>query len=85
MGLETGPGNELVKYAICINEADMYPLMVLVAFKILQGDGDLYGIVVSLQSRQLLDQVCSVVITVDSGGILYASTIQLRLAEDINE
>ena len=85
MGPETRPSNEWVKYATSIDEADMYPLMVLVAFEILQGDGYLYGVVVSFQSQQLVDQVWPVFVTANSRGILHTSTIQLILANDADE
>ena len=58
--------------------------MVLVAFKILHGNSYLYD-VVSLQSQQLVDQVCSIIVITNSGGILHTSTMQLILADDANE
>jgi len=76
--------NELSMQQVSRDETDTYPLMVLVAFKILQGNSYLYGVAVSLQSRQLVDQVCPVV-TANSGGILHASAMQLRLADDEDE
>ena len=51
--------NKLSMQQVSRDETDIYPLMVLVAFEILQGNGYLYGVVVSLQSRQLVDQSLS--------------------------
>jgi hypothetical protein len=77
--------NELSMQQVSGDETDTYPLMVLVAFEILQGNSYLYGVVVSLQSQQLVDQIYPVVIAVNSGGILHASAMQLRLADDADE
>jgi len=42
--------NKLSMQQVSRDETDTYPLMVLVAFEILQGNSYLYGVVVSLQS-----------------------------------
>ena len=42
--------NELSMQQTSRDETDTYPLMVLVAFEILQGNSYLYGVVVGLQS-----------------------------------
>ena len=46
--------NKLSIQQVSRDETDTYPLMVLVAFEILQGNSYLYGVVVSLQSWQWL-------------------------------
>jgi hypothetical protein len=51
--------NKLSIQQVSRDETDTYPLMVLVAFEILQGNSYLYGVDVSLQSRQLVDQSSS--------------------------
>ena len=77
--------NELSMQQVSRDETDTYPLMVLVAFEILQGNSYLYGVVVGLQSRQLVDQVCPVVVAANSGVILHTSAMQLRLANNADE
>jgi hypothetical protein len=74
--------NELSMQQVSGDETDTYPLMVLVAFEILQSNSYLYSVVVSLQSRQLVDQICPVIVAANSGCILHTSTMQLRLAND---
>jgi hypothetical protein len=77
--------NELGMQRVSGDKPVTYPLMVLVAFEILQSNSYLYSVVVSLQSRQLVDQICPVAVTANGGSILHTSTMQLRSANDAYE
>ena len=77
--------NELGMQRVSGDKPVTYPLMVLVAFEILQSNSYLYGVVVGLQSRQLVDQICPVTVTANGGSILHASAMQLRSANDAYE